>query len=188
VNWLDYLLAALVAASLLAGFLKGLARSLIGLVAVVVGFLCGLWFYGVAGAFFYEYLSSRQLAHFLGFLIIFFAVVLLGALLAGLLARLLKWAKLGWLDRLMGGAFGLLRGVLLAAALVLAIMAFAPKPPPRSVAGSRLAPYMLEAGRLIVALAPYEVRHSFQLSYERLKEFGADVLNKPAREMRGDRL
>lgn len=184
-NWLDYVLIALVASSVLAGLWKGLARSAIGLAAVIVGFLCGLWFYGVVGSFFYEYLSSRRLAHLMGFLLIFFGIVLAGMLLAALAARLLKWAHLSWLDHLMGGGFGLLRGVLVAAALLVAIMAFAPKPPPRSVAGSRLAPYLLEAGRWIVAAAPYEVREGFRESYERLKELGEQVLPGRAKEIVG---
>lgn len=187
-NWLDYVLAVLVASSVLAGLIKGFARSVVGLAAVVIGLMCGLWFYGVAGAFFYEYLSSRRLAHLMGFLIIFFGVVLAGMLVGAVLARLLKWAKLGWLDRLMGAAFGLVRGVLVAAAIVLALAAFAPKPPPRSVAGSRLAPYMLETGRLIVSAAPYEVREGFRESYERLKQFWGEMLKKRARDLPGEKL
>ncbi|MGB9605794.1 MAG: CvpA family protein [Bryobacteraceae bacterium] len=187
-NWLDYLLLVLVGGSLIAGLLKGLARSLIGLVAVVTGFLCGLWFYGVAGSFFYEYLSSRRLAHLVGFLVIFFAIVLAGMLLAVLMARLLKWAHLSWLDHLLGGAFGLLRGALVAAALIVALMAFAPRPPPRSVAGSRLAPYLLDVGRWVVSAAPYEVRHGFEESYQRLKELGAEILHRGPRQIRGQKL
>lgn len=184
-NWLDYVLVALVTSSVIAGLWKGLARSLIGLAAVVAGLLCGLWFYGMVGSLFYEYLNSRRLAHLVGFLSILIGVVLVGMLLAALAARLLKWARLSWLDHLMGGGFGLLRGAVVAAALLVAIMAFAPKPPPRSVANSRLAPHLLEAARWIVAAAPYEVREGFRESYERLKELGQDVIPGRAREIVG---
>ncbi|MCS7315633.1 MAG: CvpA family protein [Bryobacterales bacterium] len=184
-NWLDYVLIALVASSVLAGLWKGLARSLIGLLAVVAGLFCGLWFYGVAGSFFYEYLSSKRLAHLLGFLVIFFGVVLTGMLVAAIAARLLKWARLSWLDHLLGGGFGLLRGTLAAAALLVAAMAFAPKPPPQAVARSRVAPYLLEAARWIVAAAPYEVREGFRESYARLKELSQEVLPGRAKEIVG---
>ncbi len=187
-NWLDYVLLALVAGSVIAGLWKGLARSLIGLAAVIAGFLCALWFYGVVGAFFYEYLSSRRLAHLLGFLLIFLGIVVVGMLLAALAARLLKRAHLSWLDHLLGGGFGLARGALAAAALLVAIMAFAPKPPPRAVVGSRLAPYVLEAARWIVAAAPYEVRQGFQQSYERLRELGESVLPGHPKDIAGQPL
>jgi len=187
VNWLDYLLLALIGGSVLAGLIKGLARSLIGLVAAIAGFLCGLWFYGVVGSFFYEYLSSRRLAHLVGFALIFVGIVLLGVVLAAVTGRLLRWAHLSWLDHLMGGVFGLLRGALVAAALIVAVMAFAPKPPPRSVAGSRLAPYLLQAARWMVAAAPYEVRHGFEESFDRLKALGKEVLPRPAREVVGQK-
>lgn len=187
-NWLDYLLLAVVAASVLAGLLKGFARSLLGLASVVVGFACGLWFYGIVGAWFYEFLSSRQLAHFVGFVVIFAAVMAAGALLGALLARLLKWARLSWLDRLMGAMFGLARGALIAAAIILALMAFAPKAPPRSVAGSRLSPYILGTARLIVSVAPYEVRHGFEQSYDRLKQAGRRILEGSLPEPKGEKL
>lgn len=187
-NWFDYLLLVLVAGSVMAGLQKGLARSLIGLAAVVIGLVCGLWFYGVAGAFFYQYLSSRQLAHLLGFLTIFLAAVVGGWGLAALLGRLLKWVHLSWLDHLMGGGFGLLRGALVAAGLVLVVMAFAPKPPPRAVRESRLAPTLVDAARLMASAAPYEVRRGFKESYDRLKQFKQELLERRPREIQGEKL
>jgi len=188
VNWFDYLLLILVAGSVLAGLVKGFARSLIGLASVIIGLVCGLWFYGVAGAFFYEFVSSRKLAHLLGFIVVFMGVVLAGTALAALLARLLKWAHLSWLDHLMGGGFGLLRGAVVAAALVLAVMAFAPKPPPRAVTDSRLSGPLVQIARVIAGAAPYEVRHGFRQSYERWLQFKDEILKKRATEIQGERM
>lgn len=182
-NWLDVLLAIMLAVSTIAGLAKGLARSAIGLAALIVALFCGLWFYGVPGSFFYEYLKSRELAHFIGFLIIFVGVIVFGALIGALVARLLKLAQLSWLDRILGLGFGFLRGVLAAAVIVLGIMAFAPKSPPRSVAESRIAPYVVGAADVIVAAAPYEVKEGFRRSYEQLKKLWAETVKKRVRSL-----
>ena len=45
-------------------------------------------------------------------------------------------------------------------------MAFSPKPPPRSVVQSRLAPYVIDAAHVCAYLAPREVREGVRQSYE----------------------
>jgi len=99
------------------------------------------------------------------------------------LAKLLKWAGLGWLDRVLGGAFGLLRGVLIGIGLVLALLAFAAKPPPPSVVESRLAPYMIDAARVLAVIAPRELRDGFEASYERAKKIWSDAVQKGIPEL-----
>lgn len=169
-NWLDVVLIAILAVSVVAGLLKGFTRAAIGLVTLVLAVFCGLWFYGMPAAFLREYLSSQQLANFTGFMLIFVAVLLAGGLIGWGISKLMKVAKISWLDRLAGGAFGVLRGVLVGAVLVTVFMAFAPKSPPASVAQSHVAPYVMHAARVVVAAAPHEVKNGFRNSYARIKE------------------
>ncbi len=177
-NWLDIALALVLAASVIAGFARGFARVGIGLAATVVGLILGIWFYGTAGAFLLPHVSSRGLANFIGFLLVFFGILLAGSLIGWILAKLLKWAGLGWLDRIMGAGVGLLRGLIISIALVMALVAFAPKPPPRSVVESRLAPYIIDAARVLAAVAPRELRDGFQSGYERVKKIWSDAVQK----------
>jgi membrane protein required for colicin V production len=177
-NWLDVVLLLIFGLSVVGGIAKGFARLVVGFVAAILGFLCGLWFYGSAGGFLLPYVSHKGIANFIGFLLIFLGVVLLGALVGRLLGMMLKWAGLSWLDRLLGGVFGLLRGLVFAIALVLALLAFTPKPPPRSVVESRMAPYVIEAANLCANLAPREVREGAVESYEKVKEAWAEMLRK----------
>ncbi len=177
-NWLDFVLLLILGLSAVGGLAKGFARLVIGFLAAVAGFLCGLWFYGSAGRFLLPYVSHRGVANFIGFFLIFLGVVLLGALVGKLLGLLLKWAGLSWLDRLMGGVFGLLRGLVFAVALVLALLAFTPNPPPRSVVNSRIAPYVIDAAHICANLAPREVRDGARQSYEKVKEAWAEMIRK----------
>jgi uncharacterized membrane protein required for colicin V production len=91
-------------------------------------------------------------------------------------------------DRLFGLMFGVARGLLLAAALVMAIMAFTPgTAPPDAVVHSRCSPYVVDAARLMAAVAPHELKDGFHKSYERVKSIWKDALKKgidglPAKE------
>jgi membrane protein required for colicin V production len=185
-NWLDFVLILILGISAVCGLAKGFARLVIGLLATVAGFLCGLWFYGSAAGFLLPYVSHKGIANFIGFFLIFLGVVLLGTLAGQLLGLLLKWVGLSWLNRLMGGVFGLLRGLVFAIALVLALLAFSPNPPPRSVVQSRIAPYLIDAAHICANLAPREVRDRAAQSYEEVKEAWTEVIRK-ARPAAGGR-
>jgi membrane protein required for colicin V production len=183
VNWLDLVLLLVIGLSVVAGFAKGFARSSIGLASVVLGLLAGLWFYGAAGAVFLPYVSSRGIASFIGFFLIFLAFVIAGSLIAGLVGRFLKWAGLSWLDRVAGGAFGFVRGLVVSVALVLALMAFAVTPPPKAVVESRVAPYVVDAARILALIAPRELKDGVQASYERVKKIWSEALDKGVRRL-----
>jgi membrane protein required for colicin V production len=176
-NWLDILLGIILIASVIEGFKKGLARTGLGFLAVIVGLVCGLWFYGAVGNAFAGFIHSRSLANLVGFLAIFIGAILLGGLVGALIAKLMKVAHLSWLDRVLGGAFGVLRGALVGAVILLVMTAFSPKPPPLPVAHSRIAPYVMNTARLIVYAAPREFREGFRDSYDKLRRFWADVTN-----------
>jgi len=178
VNWLDIVLAIVLIASVAAGLAKGLARTVVGFVACIVGLLCGFWFHGTAGSFLIPYVSSRGIANCIGFFLVFFGAMIAGALLGRLLAMVFKWAGLGWLDRLLGGAFGLVRGALIAAVIVMAMLAFTTTPPPHAVVGSRIAPYVLEAAHVMAAAAPRELRDGVRRGYEKVKQVWSDTLKK----------
>ena len=177
----------MISASLLAGLIRGFARTVVGMVAVLLGIVLGAWCYGVAGGWLRDYVSHRAIANFIGFAIVFVAVVGAGTLVGYLLAKLFKWVGLGWLDRLMGGSLGLLRGALLATVLVMALCAFSRNPPPASVAGSRLAPYLIDAGGGLVAIAPRELKDGFDESHRRVKKMWEQMWKKaqrlPVREL-----
>ena len=178
-NWIDLLLILVIGFSVVSGFTAGFARVGVGFIATLVGIFLGLWCYGIAGAYVADYVSSRSVANLIGFFVIFIAVVIVGAIVGQLLARLFKWIGLTWLDRLLGGAFGLLRGFVIAVAMVTVLLAFAPSPPPRSVLDSRLMPYMIGASDVLAALTPREVKTAFSDTRDRLKKEWSEHTAEP---------
>lgn len=173
-HWLDIVLGAVLIIAILNGIRHGFARTAIGFATFIVALFCGLWFYGVAGERLQDYLGSAQVSNLLGFLLIFCAVVALGAVAQFFVDRAVKAAQLSWLNRILGGVFGAVQGVLIAAVLVLGAMAFPAKEPPKAVTESRLAPYVIDTARVMVALAPREVKDAFHNSYERIEKIWAE--------------
>ncbi len=169
-NWLDIVLATILGVSVGSGIWKGFFRLSIGLVATIVSILAASWFYGIAAGLFTPYLKQESLANFLGFVTILVGVQLAGVLLAKLLAHIFKQAGLGWLDRTLGGLFGLVRAVLIGSVVVMILTAFAWTPFPTAVGESRIAPYVMEGARILVYLTPREIRDGFAENYEKLKK------------------
>ncbi len=173
-TWIDVLLLLVIGFSVLSGFMAGFARVGIGFAATILGILCGFWFYGIAAEPLLDYVSSRTIANLVGFFIIFIGVVLIGAVVSRVLARFFKWVGLSWFDRLLGSAFGLMRGALIAVALATVLLAFAPKPPPRSIVESKTMPYVIDASNILAALTPHEVKDAFRETKEKLKKLWSE--------------
>jgi len=122
-NWLDMALIGILAVSIVASFAKGFTREVIGLVAAVAALLCGSWFYRMAGDVVRPWVGSREVANLCGFLLIVAAVIVLGWLVSLLVSKMMKAVGLSWLDRLLGLAFGVARGVIVCVTVITAIVA-----------------------------------------------------------------
>lgn len=192
-NWLDWVLIAILLFFAALSARRGLAREIIGLAATVAALVLGMWFYGTAGTFVAPYVGSERIANLIGFLLVVFGVMLCGSFLGWVVSRFLKTIGLSFFDRLLGAGFGLLKGLVVAVALLTAFVAFGPViaagsgiadangadhdksmnqnegAPLPAVVHSRIAPYVLEASRLAVAIAPMELKSSFRKQYDGVK-------------------
>lgn len=115
----DLVVLAIVGLSTLFAFVRGLIRELVALVSWVVGLLAALAFTPVVGGWVpgvFDYPIVRYLIAFCAILIV---ALLVGALIAWPLAGAVRAAGLGFADRFLGSIFGLVRGALVATALVL---------------------------------------------------------------------
>lgn len=181
-NWLDAVLLFIIVLSVIAGFRKGLSRQIIGLVTVVVAIVLGLWMYGLAGHWLTPYVSSPRAANFGGFALVFIGVMLAGSLIGYVVHKFLKFTGLSFFDRILGAAFGVVRGVLISVAVILGIMAFSAEgKPPESVVHSRLSPYVVHAARVFAAMAPHEMREGFRRTYAQVKSAWNGAVEKKLR-------
>jgi len=173
VNWLDVVLIVVLAFSTIQSLRKGFSREVVGLAASLAALVLAMWFYGMAGTFIAPYVGSARTANLLGFVLVIVAVLLVGSLIGWIVSRFLRTVGLSFFDRLLGAAFGFARGLLITIAVLTAVMAFGPRaennPTPEAVVHSRIAPWVLEASRWFVAIAPMELKQSFRERYSQVK-------------------
>ncbi len=183
-NWLDFVLALILTASVVAGFRRGLSRQIIGLVSGVLALVLGVWFYGTVGFYLLPYASSRTMANAGGFAVVFCGVLLLGAMVSFVVGRFLNVTGLSIVDHMLGAGFGLLRGLVFAVAIIMGVMAFSRGDnPPAAIVGSRMAPYVVDAARVVAAMAPHELREGFRRTYAQVKAAWSDALDKGIRKL-----
>jgi membrane protein required for colicin V production len=173
VTWLDYFLIAILSLSMLQSFRRGFAREFIGIGAAIAALVLGMWFYGTAGALVRAWVSSDSVANLLGFVMVVAAVLLAGSIAGAIVRNFVKAVGLSFFDRLLGAVFGLVRGALVCIALLMAWLAFGhgvdPKTAPSAVVHSQIAPYLMDASRVVVSLAPMDLKRSFREEYDEVR-------------------
>jgi membrane protein required for colicin V production len=166
---LDWLIIAIVVYSVASSAIRGFVREAMGLATIVAGALLAAWFYRAVGGLFKDIVRTENLALFLGFSVIFLATLLVGFLIIWLITRFMKFAKLQWADRLLGAAFGLIRGWVVSAVLLLGLTAFEVQT--ERLQHSKLAPLFLPGSRVIAILTPYELKAKFLVGYRALERW-----------------
>ncbi len=111
-NWLDIGIIVAIAITTLIGLKIGLIKAVLSLAGLIIGvILAGRYYVPLAEQL--AFIPQATLAKIVAFAIILIAVMII----AGVLARLLKWAAsvmmLGWVNRLGGAVFGLVLGAIL---------------------------------------------------------------------------
>lgn len=120
-NTFDIILALLLAYGLIKGLFKGFFVEVASLVGLILGVYGALLFSDLVAALLEPYvdLEENYLA-MIAFVITFIGIVVLISLSGKLLTKLASMIMLGWLNRLLGGVFGLLKVVLIAGVLLVA--------------------------------------------------------------------
>lgn len=155
-NGLDWVIVFILALSLITATLAGFLVESFALAGAVCGYALAAWEYPRIAPWFVPYVKSGAIADLAAFLAIFFVVLLL----AGTAGRIARWAAkeagLRWFDRLLGAAFGLVRGGVIVTVVVLAIVAFAPDS--SALANSRFGGYFLVLAHGASWAGPSDVR------------------------------
>ena len=161
---LDYILIAIVVLSTLVGLMRGLVSEVMSLAGWVVAWLLSqAWALDVALALHIGE-PGGQIARLSGLVITFVATLLAWRVLTWLLQQVIHATPLAPLDRLLGAAFGVLRGglILLVLVMMLGLTPMARQPSWQMSAGVRwltaaqavLAPWLPGDWRPLPSAAP----------------------------------
>jgi len=133
------------------------------MLSLVAAFFVSVSFYRVASDPFKEVVKTENIALFLGFASIFLGTLIVGALVIWAVQKLVKFAKVQWFDRLLGAAFGFIRGWILGSVVFLVLTSFDLQS--ERIRGSQLAPYYLPGARIIALATPHDLKTRFMDGY-----------------------
>lgn len=115
----DFVVITIIAVSALLSALRGFVREVLGLVGWIAAFVAAFTLSGPFSELMVASVPDERLRAVIAFFGVFFATLLFVSLIAMAFSRVLKSAGLGLEDRVLGGAFGFARGLLIVMVLVL---------------------------------------------------------------------
>lgn len=115
----DYVIVALIAASGLVGFVRGLIKEFMSLVAFIAAFAAALWWGPEAATWLDTLIANSLLRSALAYAVIFILSLLAAGLINTLLSSFIARTGLSPADHGLGMLFGLARGGLIIIALVI---------------------------------------------------------------------
>ena len=118
-TWVDYAIFAIVGISILLSIIRGLVRELLALASWVMAFVVAQMLATNVEPLLPAGIPGPQMRLLAAFLAVFLLVLLVMTLLAITVSSLIKSARLGAIDRVLGALFGLVRGVAIVMTVVL---------------------------------------------------------------------
>jgi len=109
----DFVVIGIVGLSTVFAFTRGFIRVVVSLVAWVVALVAAFQYAGTLTAWLPVLAHSPRARYIAAFVLLVAVVLLVGALLGWLLSRLVRAVGLGFVDRALGAALGLARGLLI---------------------------------------------------------------------------
>ena len=109
----DWILSAILAASMLLGVWRGLVYEVLSVIGWIAAFVLAQWFAPMVAAQLPIESSGDTLRYAAAFVLVFVASVFAAGLISALMKKLISAVGLRPVDRLLGAIFGLFRGVIL---------------------------------------------------------------------------
>ena len=123
-NWLDIVIIVVVALLGLVGLRQGMIRTVFGIAGLIGGiFLAGRYHDELAALLFP---SGAAWSNIAAYAIIAIATLVVAGVIGWLIAKLVSFVALGWLDKLVGCVLGVVIGCLLFAAIMAIVVKYYP--------------------------------------------------------------
>lgn len=126
-DWVDWIVLAVLAGSVFAGMAQGFFRTVCSLLGLLFGVVLASWNYAALAGKLKWMIPVEAVDDALAFLAIAALVLLVANLTGSLLRKLFHWMGLGCLDTLGGAIAGFVQGALLVTITILVTVAFFPQ-------------------------------------------------------------
>ena len=126
-QWVDWVVLAILLAATLGGFMRGFFRAACSLFGLMLGVVLACWHYEQFSGMLQSVIHEEALANAVAFLILAAAVMLVFDVIGRILANLVRKMGLGCLDHLGGAVFGFVQGAAIVTVCILVTVAFFPQ-------------------------------------------------------------
>src|SRR5690349_23772049 len=116
--WADWVLIAALIVSIIIGAIRGFTREFLGLVSWIVAIAAAVLLAPSAVGWLDSWIKTPSLRIAGSYALVFFGALVLGAIVTSIVSMLVRKSALSGFDRMVGGGFGLIRGVLVAVVAV----------------------------------------------------------------------
>jgi uncharacterized membrane protein required for colicin V production len=155
-TWLDIVLAVLIVAGALRGFMRGLIREGMAFGGLAIGLLLATqWYQEVADAF-KPFVGGGRFIEGMAYLLVVLAVLAVATLLTVVIINVMRFFLVGWLDGLGGLVFGAAQGAVLAVVILVLMLKYPNAGLEDAVKDSSLANSLLERVPFVLESLPPE--------------------------------
>ena len=166
-NPFDVFIIIVVCYSIIRGLFRGLVKEVSSIIGVLGGFYAAYSYHPMVAKLISSLVKDPAYLNILSFLIIFCAILIIISVIGVIIKYLLNVVFLGWIDRLCGVFFGLIKGILIVTVLFIILTTFLPKGAPL-IKQSVLAPHVTWISEKMVNVVSKEMRQDF---FGKLNEF-----------------
>ena len=153
-NWLSIAIVVVIGVLTWRSYRSGFIRELVSLAAVILAVPVAGILYDDLYPKVHPIVDNVALANLISFVSLFAGVIVAGQVISHLLHQVAAALNLGAVDKIAGGAFGLLKGVLVCQVLLIVLVAF-PAPDLRDeIDGSPVAKRLLDGTPFVLAILP----------------------------------
>ena len=174
-NWLDAIIVVILILSLVSGFTNGFIKEVASLAALILGIWGAIRFSSFTAEKLYDYFDmTGKWVGVIAFLITFLIIVVIIHWVGILADKLINAVSLGFVNRLLGIVFGLLKSVLILSVIIVvlnAIDARRPFLPKKTIEESK---FYNPIGDIAPAIFPIIGEGGFNRSFDKFKKKPAE--------------
>lgn len=135
----DGILAALLALFIVRGLLRGLIKEIAGFIGLLLGFFVSARYYPLVAPHLSGFIDDKSMLNIVSYILVFMAVLVAVKIFSVGVEKFMSVTSIGWLNHLLGGGVGVLKGALICAIAITLVTHFVPDAP--FLKTSVIAPY-----------------------------------------------
>jgi membrane protein required for colicin V production len=124
-NFVDFIIIAILVLFVIQGFRKGLIYEVASLAGLILGIYASFHFSAYLQGYLVEYLDiSEKYSYLTAFILVFIVVVILVHFIGKIIENIIDMVALGFLNKLAGSVFGILKAIVLLSLTMLVLNHF----------------------------------------------------------------